>query len=398
MNQTEIRIRELEMAVEANRTLLLMETEKAKRAAQQIIKIGYELGGVDFDIFLKEHRLDDLCPEDLANMIIGIAKANRTFRETGEEKTPDVHHRLEEKDRLLDIQSKRAETAEGSIRILQKQIEALTIDQTNLRQENLRLSTNLKTLETTDPTLDHTAWFDVWEKQKGFARDSEILVLIGKKGWARVSKIIQDGSLIMHVSTKTMQRGIQALLDAGLLNRQKGLPSIGRPTDLVFLTDKGRWIYSHIAGDVPIPSEYDGLLKAHKSNLQSILVLKAGDQFNRMGFVVDTHPTKIKISDNRFFEPDLIISKGSDTYYLEVETGIGDNREELTQKWENAHVVGGGSICLVTRDKATMSNISSNIVRWAREHGKPVHLFATNLEALKIKATSDSPWVIDKER
>lgn len=147
-----------------------------------------------------------------------------------------------------------------------------------------------------------------------------------------------------------------------------------------------------------MPSEYDGLLKAHKSNLQSMLVLKAGDQFNRMGFIVDTHPTKIKISDNRFFEPDLIISKYNCTYYLEVETGIGDNREELIQKWENAHVVGGGNICLVTRDKATMSNITSNIVRWAREHGKRIHLLATNMEAIKIKAISDSPWVIDKER
>ena len=71
-----IRFRELQHAVRANQTLLALESEKARKAHQQIIAIGQELGGAEFDDFLKSRKIEDFSAEELAAKIISIVKAS----------------------------------------------------------------------------------------------------------------------------------------------------------------------------------------------------------------------------------------------------------------------------------------------------------------------------------
>ena len=398
MKQEEIRIHELEFAVEANRTLLALETEKAKSAFLQLIKIGHELGGISFDDFMKTRRLEDFSPEDLSSAIIGIVKVNLALQNPDVDKMIDLRREAEEKGLLANTHAKRAEQAEEMVRSLKKQVDILENDRAKLRQEMQQLSSNLTAAQAKAPDADPLMWFSEWKKEKDFNRNSSALILIGETGWARVSKLGLEGSEHLKVSDKTIKRGIKDLAEEGLVECQRGVSTIGHPTDMVRLTDKGKWAYTQLTGKAPVLSEYDGLLEAHKSDRQSMLILKAADLFTKFGFLVDTHPVQIKLDEDRHFDPDFIVRKDSETFYVEFETGIGDNRDSLAEKWENASTVGGGNICLVTRDKNSMNELVNNVVRWAGERGKRIHLFATHIEALKALAIEQSPWVVDKDR
>ena len=400
MNQQEIRMRELEIAVEANQMLLTLESEKAKRASLQIITVGHELGGIEFDAFLNAHRVEDVTPEELAVTIIGIVKANLALLKSipDAENIVQVNRQLNESKNLLDAQTRRADQAEEEIRVLRKQVAALETAHTDLRRENQRLDATVTASQASAPGADPEQWFGEWQKRKGFSRDNQVLKLIGETGWARVSQILDEGAQRLGVSTKTVQRSVDALYNDGLIERQQGISTGGRPTDIVKLNDKGRWTHVKITGHEPLPSEYDALLKAHKSDRQTALVLKAGDLFTGLGFTVDMHPTEIKIDENRYFKPDFIVAKDGQTYYIEFETGTGNDRASLAHKWENAAIVGGAKICLVTRNSATMNSLCGNIVHWAGDRGRGIHVYATHLEALRTKAPGDSPWVIDKDR
>lgn len=400
MNPEEIRVRELEIAVEANQTLLTLESEKAKRILLQIIAIGHELGGVDFEAYLQAHKVEDVSPEELAITIIGIVKADLALLKSipDPQKIIQLNRHLNESKDLLDAQTRRADQAEEKIRVLEKQVAVLETAHANLNQENQKLVAAAESSKIPAPAEDPTQWFERWQKFKYFNRSSQTIRLIGETGWARESQIVDEGAKRQRVSTKTIRRSLADLSREGLIECEGGISTGGPSTDIVKLTDKGCWAYTKITGVAPLPSEYDALLKAHVSEHQAVLVLKACDLFEALEFDVNRHATEIKIEENRYFKPDFIMTKDGQTYYVEFETGISPNRASLVRKWENAAVVGGAKICLVTPNSSTMNTVCGNIVRWANERGRDIHVYATNLEALKRKVPGESPWVIDKDR
>ncbi len=178
-----------------------------------------------------------------------------------------------------------------------------------------------------------------------------------------------------------------------LIERRGGTSSGGHPTDLICLTPKGEWTYTRLTGARPVPSEYDGLLKAHKSDKHTALILKTADHFIRLGYSVQRDPISIKLAGDHVFQPDLVVQKGDETFYIEVETGEKIDRPSLERKWHNAMIAGGGRICVVTPKVGEMTTIQSNIDYWAGEKGKAPRLFLTNLEALRKCQPGDAPWV-----
>jgi len=400
MNQQEIRMRELEIAVEANQTLLTMESEKSKRAVLQIAAIGRELGGVDFDAFLQSHNIEEITPEQLAIAIIGIVKANLALLNSlpDAEGFIEFNRQLTESRKLADSQTRRADEAEEEIRVLKRQVAALEAALADLRQENQKLVAAAESSKIPAPAEDPTQWFEKWHKLKSFNRNSQTIQLIGETGWARELQIVAEGAKRQSCSNRRVKRSLENLCKESLIECEQVISTGGSKTCIVKLTDKGCWAYTKITGAAPLPSEYDALLKAHVSERQATLVLKACDLFEALGFDVNRHPEKIKIEENRYFRPDFIMAKDGRTYYVEFETGIGPNRASLAQKWENAAIVGGARICLVTPNSSTMHTVCGNIVHWANERGRDIHVYATNLELLKRKTPGETPWVIDKDR
>jgi len=53
-----------------------LESEKVRRIQHQFVCIGQELGGEQFDQWLKDHLENDSSPEELAAEIVSIVKAS----------------------------------------------------------------------------------------------------------------------------------------------------------------------------------------------------------------------------------------------------------------------------------------------------------------------------------
>jgi DNA-binding MarR family transcriptional regulator len=191
---------------------------------------------------------------------------------------------------------------------------------------------------------------------------------------------------------RTIYAGIEECVLAGLVERRAGASAGGRPTDIILLTAKGQWTYTRLTNRAPVPSEYDGLLKAHKSDRQTSLVLKTADHFQRLGYTVQREPTTIRLTEDHIFQPDLIAQKDGETLYLEIETGEKLDRPSLAHKWQNAMIVGGGRICVVAPRPSSMTTLQSHILDWATEMGKKPRLYLTNLETLCNCKPGDSPW------
>jgi hypothetical protein len=394
MSQEQIRIRELETALDANRTLLAMESERVKRVQHQLICIGQELAGEQFDQLLKGRMDDEIPSEELATEIVHFVKARLGVVGTSSDtrQTESLNREIESYKSQLDTQTKRANKAETQAEEFRNQAVSFEKSLNEAREKIKAQEAELLALRNPVNSSDHTTWLKEWKRSKHFDRGWAVLELIGRTGLARV-KQIEDALLAQGVqASETTLRAVTDCSKAELLSRDPGYSLRGRPTDVVQITDKGRWVYTHLTNKNPLPCELEGLIKAYQTDLQGNLVLRVADHFTRLGFSVVLKPDKIKIEENRYFWPDLIASKDGETCYLEVETGEKEDRVSAVRKWENAWLVGGGRIYIVARKTGSMNSMQSQILKWVTENGKKCRLYATCLEILRSIKPGESPW------
>ncbi|MGD0610323.1 MAG: hypothetical protein ABSB41_02325 [Anaerolineales bacterium] len=400
MSVLDIRVRELEASVKAHRAMLASEHERASLAFQQIIRIGQELGGEQFDQLLKGgQKLEDIPLDELAGAIIGMVKSGSASSGNHLDGRPNIKlgRQLDELKRQVDFQTKRAVAAEEEVTLLKKQAAAYESSLEEERKKNKDLESLAPPPAPVEPAFNYAEWFDEWSRSNSFERTRVIVALIGDSGYSRKSDIQKQLEIREGTKRRSAYKSIELCEKLELLRSEKGPSTTGRPADLVFLTSLGEWVYTKLMGKSPKPNEFSALLKAHKSNHHIALILKAADLFSFLGFDVEREPAQIKIVDNRYYQPDLIVKKGGETYYLEVETGEFFDRPSLLRKWENASIAGGGRICVVTPTIASMTTSQSQIHAWAINNGKKVKIFLTNLEALHRLKNGDSPWVRIKQ-
>jgi hypothetical protein len=396
MNLDPIRIRELEASLEAHRLLLTNVSARAEDARGQLVRIGRELCGDEFDRFLGAlGDLEYVSAEELASNVINALKNHSsTNPANGEKQIKDLQKEIEALKERLDKQTRRADDAE---RILSDSTNLVKVLEKNLMEERSKskeLSAQLPPVEQPiSEAVDFSGWFEEWSREKSFERNQTILVFLGESGLARQKEIVDRLLQESNLKTRTIYSGLDDCVEDGLLERRAGTSSGGHPTDLICLTAKGQWTYTRLTGNRPVPNEYEGLLKAHKSDKHTGLILKTADHFARLGYSVQREPIAIKLAGDHVYQPDLVVQKDDETFYLEVETGEKIDRASLERKWQNAMVVGGGRICVVAPMLGSMTMIQSNIVQWAREKGKVPRLYLTNLDALRKCQPGDSPWV-----
>ena len=294
----------------------------------------------------------------------------------------------------LDRQTRRADDAEQACSDLRVQVSVLEENLMNERKKNKELAAQaIPVVPVEDAPADASSWFSAWSQDKHYERDSAVLLFLGSSGLARKKEIVDRLLRESSLKNRSIYLAIDACVEKGLMERTGGLPSGGHPTDLIRLTALGEWVFNKLTGNKPMPSEYDGLLKAHKTDKHIGLILQIADQFERLGCNVQREPTTIKLAGNHVFEPDLIVQNEGETFYLEVETGERMDRPSLEKKWTNAMIAGGGRICLAAPRVGEMTTLQSNIDYWAMETGKTPRLYLTNLDALRKRRPGDSPWV-----
>jgi hypothetical protein len=291
MNQEQIRIRELETALEANMTLLALESTKVRSVQSRLISIGQELGGEQFDQFMKVHLENDLTFEALASEIIGLARARLGL--PGSLNGTHSLIPLNDKDR------------EG-----RGQLEALT---------------------------------------------------------SRVSRAEAEAAEC---------RKQAAALEKSLFEARLRIQELEAACS---------------------PAEDAPLFKAHQAAPRAGLVLRTAELFSRLGYAVERKTERIGTDDGQGFQPDLVVSRQGEMFFLQVETGQEDDQPALARKWEQALLVGGGRIWVVTAQLAAMNSLQSQLVHWATRNGKKCRLYLTNTEFLKWVPPDKSPWARIRE-
>ena len=396
MNLEPIRIRELEASLEAHQLLLTNVSARAEEARGQLVRIGRELCGEEFEAYLTAlGDLEYVSAEELAIHVINALQNHSVENPSNEKKQiKEMQKEIDGLKERLDKQTRRADDAERALSDSTTQAKVLEENLMDVRKKNKELSTKVPLDEKPNAeAVDYSNWFTEWSQAKGFERNKTVLIFLGSSGLARQREIVERLLEESDMKERTIYAGIDDCVEKDLISRRGGTSSGGHPTDLMCLTLKGAWVYTRLTGARPVPSEYDGLLKAHKSDKQTGLILKTADHFARLGYSVQREPISIKLAGDHVFQPDLVVQKDDETFYIEVETGERMDRPSLERKWHNAMLAGGGRICVVTPKVGEMTTIQGNIDYWAGDKGKKPRLFLTNLDALRKCQPGESPWV-----
>jgi len=192
MSLEPIRIRELEASLEAHRLLLATISTRAEEARQQLIRIGQEMGGEEFDRFLTTlGDLENISAEELASRVVSILRTRPSNQnpDAQDKQIKDLQQQVEELKKQLDSQTKRASTAENSVFDLRRQVETLEKNLSNERNKNKELAAQVPPAEVSAPPVDYSEWFEEWGRHKAFERNRTIIVFLGASGLSRLSVV-----------------------------------------------------------------------------------------------------------------------------------------------------------------------------------------------------------------
>lgn len=316
----------------------------------------------------------------------------------------DIQNRLTILSRELEQQRTRTDHVkeeltlrESQIRVLEKSLEAER--QSRQAVERLMKPEMMETNQSLDriipvpvEALDHEDWFAAWQsKNKSWERIARVIREMGETGMSQSAELVEWIANDLKVSHRTAHRVLQAAFEDGLLDKSTAAAIDGRPPMRYSMSEKGHWLFRHLTGLAPHPPEHEKLLKAHKSEYHLAVILGVAHEFSRLGYQVEREPVRLEIEENRYFQPDLVVKKNDETYYLEVEVGRSD-RVSLNQKWENA-LRAGGHICVAADKLETMLAIQGRVHQWATIGGYKLSLYLTHFPGLKRKDPGESPWV-----
>ena len=142
------------------------------------------------------------------------------------------------------------------------------------------------------------------------------------------------------------------------------LGQMGRPGNLVELTEDGRIAYQQIFGTPPLRA-YEQYLARHKSDQQIALVLEAIDLLEWAGYTVERFPSVVNLPGDHRFAPDLVARKAGREIAIEVEVGSAYyNPGDREQKWQNVAAATGRQIYVVTPNREIMQAIQTELMSW----------------------------------
>lgn len=377
MNLRELRLQEMAASVDNYRALLVQKQHEADLARQQVLRIGRVLCGEAMQQLAREGLDQTLALESLATLILAQAQPGPRLRpdqDTGQLRL------------ALEAQTRRALQAEEALAASEQRRVALEHQLAARRTEPVAA-----------PPLESPAflaWYEEWPEGPRREQARQVVLCMGATGYARRSELVRELEKTAGWKPRSAYLALSRCEAEGLLVAEKGSTATGgRPTDRLTLTPLGEWLYARLAARPPATNEYAALLREHKSDRHIALIYAVGDCFQALGFDVQREPQHLALPENRSYQPDLVLTRATETYYLEVETGERADRPSLARKWENACLAGGGRICVVTARPGPMTTLQSQINAWAIQARRRVTLYLSNLEHLRKIEPEGSPWV-----
>lgn len=396
-------MRRMSDSLDATRLMLAEALKIARQSQSCLLSLAMEFCYREIEEHqVKNEDLSRIPPEKLVGMLRGKFKTLKLVAsEVVVQQTRENARLVGELRKEVAEHQQRANLAREQIERLERQVRSLEKTLENERQARRIAQTQLpSTADEVMPSDEqdgkYERWYAAWKQaNRTWDRDSNIILRIGKSGLSMSTELEATIANEMKVSTRTVHRALLNCVEAGLLEQEAIAALDGRPPQGYALTDKGRRLYRQLSGDEPCTPERKTLLKAHKSERHLAVILKTGELFHALGYAVDREPMRIAIDDNRYFQPDLVVRKDGETFYLEVEIGEKD-KPGIEQKWANA-LAAGGRICVATDNLNTLRRVQGSIAQWSGYEGVSVTLYITCLAVLKDRKPGQSPWYAVKE-
>jgi len=162
------------------------------------------------------------------------------------------------------------------------------------------------------------------------------------------------------------------------------------------LTDAGRALYQHLTGAEPVTSQFERLLKMHKSPEQSMLALLASDVFRQYQEIktIDLFPTPTDLASGRQFRPDMrLVLEGGEVVYVELEVHRSRQRPRL-DKWAIHREGTGGQFHFVVPHNEAQNGVLSEMTPFVMHAQCRINVSLCNLA--RWKPDLPTPWTLTR--
>lgn len=400
----EVRIRQLERMLEAERHLRASAEERANAARTALDDVARKFCAPELDALQRERKAEvqGWTPTQLGEFVfqhltrrigrIEIGDRLDELYEAAQQRIDAQQRELADKTRIIEQQA-------GRIGQLEKELSAVKQDLTEARRRAAQApppsATSPSPSEPVHPNVSMRdvpvrvvqspgVWFGEWQTHNHYERSRDLLRLIGESGVCQRAALQEQINALWDVTSRNAMIDAVNLLQeyslVEILSPQCGRP--GRPAQLLRLTDQGREAFLLLFDKEPAPSELDGLLKRHKSPEHTALNLEAAEALRtRLNAVVDLYPPVITLDGGRQFAPDLVATlPDGEVIYVECERGTADDGPIREHKWQNVYDATGGKLYIICPDPGSRSKVVSEINRWAGM--QPIIVRATDLTTL----------------
>ena len=278
------------------------------------------------------------------------------------------------------------EVLKGQVKVLENALKDAQVRNQNLAPISHAATDNLPAGADAevDPARDASEWLGRWAQSTNYRIDSAFLRLAGSSAECRRQALLEiftrqerGRETVSGAEEDIVKRLVQENLLTTIL--VKG--GRGNQPHLLALSIRGKEAYRNIFNEEPL-SIYDRYMARHKSIGQIYLVLQVCDVLAAAGFQVDRLPPVTVLTTGRIFAPDLKISRGSETLFVEIETSDKyKNAAERTTKWHTIAEATRGHIYVVARDPTVAREIRSEIMQ--KRYQTPVSVGVTCLEDME---------------
>ncbi len=240
-------------------------------------------------------------------------------------------------------------------------------------------------------------WAKEWrEKRPNLERDLDVVLVLGDTGIARR----QDLALLLAERWglrsggggigRAIRRGKEAgLVDVIVAQREATKWRVGH---LVRLTERGEDLYRLVRGKGPVEAIATLLLNRHKSPEHTALNLAIAEMTWRAGYRVELLPDPVEVEGGRYY-PDLVAVLGDAVLYIECERHTRKSPEERGRKWELYWQATEGHFAVATFSAQATEALREEITAWAKEAGREVLLWMTDLERGRERR-GEEVWIV----
>jgi hypothetical protein len=391
--------------------MILQENAERKwqKCHHYLVELLRSLDSDYYDACQKSGRSPDQFADDnlhqLIDMRIRVLQKN-LIQSTRPDNSEELQEQLKESIRELQKAGEEEQRLSGVIGQLQEENQRLITHLQAVKQ--VKREPDIATTKNMEPRNEAAVnpkvvqpnniepdWMRSWRGGRAFSKEAEAVILMGTTGKSLRPTIVDllAKELSLAPTNSSLSEAISRLLsidaEGGLIELlddfiRQGASTGGNHPDVLRLTERGRMAYTFLTGKQPQESEYDRLLRKHKSPEHTVLNIQAAEALAEYGgYEILEQAPDIQLPDGSVFIPDLVAmdKRTGEMIFVEVERDVAKDRTVRKRKWRNVMEASNGNIYVFCDNIGCERSIQTEINRSLEEAKFNSHL--TNLNSLR---------------